>query len=248
MPGIVVEAPASYLAAAASQTRTPVPERQAFAAQAGSAGSLPLFQATSKKVVSFAQALRSASEIFDRAQESSTLPALLPELTTAPEPAREERFPLFDYASSYPAAAGRANAIQRRVAPIMRRVTAGAMDVAMVSIGFGVFLVTAWFGGSEFGGGRVFWIALAACLLLISLFYGLLWAMARRESAGMRWTRLRLIAFDGSTPGCQVRLIRFVTAWLSYCSGGLGLLWAFADEENLTLHDRISETFPVESP
>jgi hypothetical protein len=38
-----------------------------------------------------------------------------------------------------------------------------------------------------------------------------------------------------------------VAAWLSYCTGGLGLLWAFADEDNLALHDRISETFPIES-
>jgi uncharacterized RDD family membrane protein YckC len=91
------------------------------------------------------------------------------------------------------------------------------------------------------------WLALSACFLVISLFYGLLWAMARRESAGMRWTRLRLLAFDGSIPGCRVRVVRFVAAWLSYCTGGLGLLWAFADEDNLALHDRISETFPIES-
>jgi len=39
--------------------------------------------------------------------------------------------------------------------------------------------------------------------------------------------------------------LRFAATWLSFCSGGLGLLWAVADEENLTWHDHISKTFPT---
>jgi uncharacterized RDD family membrane protein YckC len=132
-----------------------------------------------------------------------------------------------------------------RVAPPMRRVTAAAMDISMVILGFGVFAATARFVGSAFDPGDVLWIVLPASLTFIALFYGLLWAMARRETAGMHWTRMQLVRFDGSPLDDRNRAIRFASVWLSYCSGGLGLLWALADEENLTFHDRISETYPA---
>jgi len=146
-----------------------------------------------------------------------------------------------------------------RVAPPARRVTAGAMDVSMVLIGFGIFIGGAKIAaaylassasvevqGSGFGSGKAGWIALAVSLILISLFYGLLWAMASRETAGMNWTQLQLVTFDGSPLDGRNRAIRFIAAWLSCCSGGLGLLWALADEENLAFHDHISKTYPAE--
>jgi uncharacterized RDD family membrane protein YckC len=142
-----------------------------------------------------------------------------------------------------------------RVAPPMRRATAGAMDVSMVLVGFGLFVAAARFGGPvlgfgsglSFGSGKALWITLAVALGLFSLFYGLLWAMARRETAGMNWTQLHLVTFDGHPLDGRNRAIRFVAAWLSYCSGGLGLLWALADEENLAFHDHISKTYPAEN-
>jgi uncharacterized RDD family membrane protein YckC len=141
-----------------------------------------------------------------------------------------------------------------RVAPPMQRLTAGAMDVSMVLLGFGLFAGAARLGFSYlglnaaagFGVGKAMWITLAASLLLISVFYGLLWALASRETAGMNWTHLRLVTFDGARLDGRDRAIRFVSAWLSYCSGGLGLLWALADEESLAFHDHISKTYPAE--
>ena len=34
-------------------------------------------------------------------------------------------------------------------------------------------------------------------------------------------------------------------ACLSFCAGGVGLLWALADEEKLAWHDHMSKTFPT---
>lgn len=141
-----------------------------------------------------------------------------------------------------------------RVAPPMRRVTAGAMDVSMVLLGFGLFALVARFvgpisgaaSGAGFGTGKAFWITLSLSIFLISVFYGVLWALARRETAGMNWTQLRLVTFDGGPLDGRDRVIRFVSAWLSYCSGGLGLLWALVDEESLAFHDHISKTYPAE--
>jgi uncharacterized RDD family membrane protein YckC len=140
-----------------------------------------------------------------------------------------------------------------RVAPPMRRLTAGAMDAAMVAIGFGIFVASAFISlnglsGSSFGSGKPLWIMMAISFALISLLYGLVWAIAGRETAGMNGAQLHLVTFDGSPLDARNRAVRFVAAWLSYCSGGLGLLWAIADEENLAFHDHISKTYPAELP
>jgi uncharacterized RDD family membrane protein YckC len=142
----------------------------------------------------------------------------------------------------------------------MRRFTAGAMDAAMVLIGFGVFAASVKIAGPiaalylthgtmhtvSFGSGKTLLGVLAGSGILIALLYGLVWALARRETAGMNWTQLQLVTFDGMPLDGQNRVVRFVSAWLSYCSGGLGLLWALADEEKLAFHDHISKTFPAE--
>jgi hypothetical protein len=39
--------------------------------------------------------------------------------------------------------------------------------------------------------------------------------------------------------------VRALSACLSFCAGGIGLLWALVDEEKLTWHDHISKTFPT---
>ena len=146
------------------------------------------------------------------------------------------------------------------VAPPMRRLMAGAMDVSMVLLGFGAFAGAARIAGvyltssaaagevaaPGFGTGTTVWITMAAAMIFISMLYGLIFAIARRETAGMNWTQLQLVTFDGSSLDGRDRAIRFVSAWLSYCSGGLGLLWALADEEELTFHDHISKTYPAE--
>ncbi len=133
-----------------------------------------------------------------------------------------------------------------RVAPPVQRLIAGAIDASMVVIGFGIFATTVKFGGAAFGSGKAVWIALALSFVLISLFYGMVWSIGRRETAGMNLTGLQLVTFDGSPLDGRNRTIRFAAAWLSYCSGGLGLLWCLADEENLAFHDHISKTYPAE--
>jgi uncharacterized RDD family membrane protein YckC len=131
------------------------------------------------------------------------------------------------------------------VAHPMRRLTAALIDVVMVLLGFGVFAGTASIGGSAFGDGKVLWITAAATLLLLSSFYGLIWAVAMCETAGMRWMQMKLVTFDGSPVVGHDRAVRFVSAWLSYCSGGLGLMWVLADEEGLAFHDLASNTYPA---
>jgi uncharacterized RDD family membrane protein YckC len=133
----------------------------------------------------------------------------------------------------------------RPVAAPMHRFVAAALDAAMILLGFGIFIIVFQALGGSLGGGKMFWITLGAAFALISLLYGVIWAITGGETAGMRWAELELITFDGFPMDARSRALRFAATWLSFCSGSLGLLWALADEENLTWHDHISKTFPT---
>jgi uncharacterized RDD family membrane protein YckC len=131
------------------------------------------------------------------------------------------------------------------VATPTHRFVAAAIDGAFIVFGFGLLVTLYEVLGGRFGAGKMFWACLSAVFGLVSLFYGLIWVIAGRETAGMRLTDLQLITFDGFEVDARTRALRFASVWLSFCSGGLGLLWAVADEENLTWHDHISKTFPT---
>lgn len=131
------------------------------------------------------------------------------------------------------------------VATPTHRLVASAIDGALILFGFGLLVTMFELLGGSFGAGKMQWVGLAATLGLVSMFYGLIWAIAGRETAGMHYTDLQLITFDGFQLDARSRALRFASTWLSFCSGGLGLLWAVADEENLTWHDHISKTFPT---
>ncbi len=131
------------------------------------------------------------------------------------------------------------------VATPTHRSVAAAIDAAFIAIGFGLIVVVFLALGGSFGAGRMFWTGLGGTLALVAALYGLMWAIAGTETAGMRFTDLQLITFDGFPLDGRSRALRFASSWLSFCSGGLGLIWAVADEENLTWHDHISKTFPT---
>ena len=131
------------------------------------------------------------------------------------------------------------------VATPTHRCVAFMIDAALIFTGFTVLVVTFEALGGSFGAGKNLWIGLAAVFALVSMFYGLIWAISGRETVGMRFTDLQLITFDGFPLDGRSRALRFVSTCLSFCSGGLGVLWAVADEESLTWHDHISKTFPT---
>ncbi len=104
-----------------------------------------------------------------------------------------------------------------------------------------------------FAGGK-FWVdkqslpffILAA--VTVPLLYKLLWTFAGRDTIGMQTAGLRLVDFDGNPPSQRRRYQRLVGGILSLLAAGIGLIWAFVDEDNLTWHDHISDTFPTLAP
>jgi uncharacterized RDD family membrane protein YckC len=132
------------------------------------------------------------------------------------------------------------------VATPAHRAVGFALDFTMVVMAIAVFLLTFYFCGGEFAKIDLFMsLAFGGAFVSIAVFYGLLWVLTGSETAGQRWTGLRLINFDGSPIDRRERAIRFAAACLSLCSAGLGVLWSLADEESLTWHDHMSKTFPT---
>jgi len=130
------------------------------------------------------------------------------------------------------------------VAARMHRAVAAALDWAMVLIAYGLFLAVFRLAGGQFALNRTTLMVYAGDLALIAMTYGLMWALAGSETAGMRWARLRVITFDGFPPDLNRRLARFAGSCLSVCTV-IGLIWSWGDEESLTWQDHISRTFPT---
>ena len=130
------------------------------------------------------------------------------------------------------------------VAARMHRAVAAALDWAIVLIAYGLFLTVFGLAGGQFALNRTNLMVFAGDLALIALAYGFVWVLAGSETAGMRWTRLRLITFDGFPPDLKQRLARFAGSCLSVCTV-IGLIWSLGDEESLAWQDHISRTFPT---
>lgn len=130
------------------------------------------------------------------------------------------------------------------VATPLHRALAGIIDWALVLIGFGLFLTTFAVCGGDFVLTRPNLLIFGSVLALIACTYGLFWTVAGTETAGMRWTRLRLVTFHGFPPDAAQRFARLGGSCLSLLSV-LGILWCMADEEGLGWQDHISGTFPT---
>jgi uncharacterized RDD family membrane protein YckC len=126
----------------------------------------------------------------------------------------------------------------------LHRAVAAALDWSMVLIGYGLFLAVFYFCGGGFYLNRTNLLTFGAALVLLGCTNGLFWMIAGTESAGMRWTHLRVITFDGFPPDKRHRLMRFAGSCLSFFTV-VGALWALADEESLGWQDHISGTFPT---
>ena len=130
------------------------------------------------------------------------------------------------------------------VATPLHRALAAAIDWTMVLFAYGLFLLPWVLFGGQFVINRSNVMIFGGALALVAGAYGLFWIVAGTESAGMRWTHLRLITFDGFPPDTWQRVARFAGMCLSLFSV-LGVLWSVADEEGLGWQDHISRTFPT---
>jgi len=125
------------------------------------------------------------------------------------------------------------------------RAMAAALDASIIAIALAVFGIVFHLAGGTFvlnARTAPMFMGVAAGVVV---FYRLLWCLANGDTAGQKWTRLRLVNFDGQRPTRAQRFFRTASGFLSLMAGGIGLLWGLVDEETLTWHDHISKTFPT---
>jgi uncharacterized RDD family membrane protein YckC len=132
------------------------------------------------------------------------------------------------------------------IAPLSRRVMAAVVDgccIAAALIGFAT--VAAYVSGPRLqgmskpmlAGAVVFTFAVSA------LLYQLLFFSLNEATPGMRYARIGLCTFAEANPTRKAMRRRVMAQMLAVGPLGLGVLWAWMDDDRLAWHDRISRMY-----
>ncbi len=128
------------------------------------------------------------------------------------------------------------------------RVEAALIDTLFIAAGCGIGAALFLYVGGNLKVDKHMLLFAIAALLTVPLLYKLLWAFAGQDTIGTQWAGLELVDFDGRRPSRGRRFQRVLGSILSLLAAGIGMIWALVDEDKLTWHDHISETFPTFSP
>jgi uncharacterized RDD family membrane protein YckC len=131
------------------------------------------------------------------------------------------------------------------VAPIGLRIRAAMIDgTIMLAAAITVAILFRLCGG-RLSMDRQVLLFSAVVLITVPLLYKILWAFSGRDTVGMQTAHLRLVDFDGNPPSQKHRYLRLFGSAISLLAAGIGLVWSLVDQDALTWHDHISETFPT---
>ncbi len=126
------------------------------------------------------------------------------------------------------------------------RILAASVDAGVIAILLAVFVATVYIAGAGFTYGSKLGLGVLASIpFLLGILYKLLYSLADGESLGCQYTNIRLLSFEGQRPSRSQRVCRVVGAVVGLLPAGLGLIWGLGDEESLTWHDHMSNTFPT---
>lgn len=129
------------------------------------------------------------------------------------------------------------------VAQVRDRLHAGLLDAGFLIITYGGFLLLFSSLGNSLSFGKVEAAVYAATLFLIYGLYFTLFTAFGASTPGMLLRNLHFVSFDGHPATPQQMLWRCFGYLISAAAGLLGFLWALWDEDHLTWHDRISQTY-----
>lgn len=128
------------------------------------------------------------------------------------------------------------------VAPLIERRRAGALDVAFLLFSYGGFLMVFGACGGRFSLSRFDLLVNVATLGLLYAQYVTLFTYFAGATPGMMLRGLRVAGLDGLDPSPRQLLWRSFGYLISAGTLMLGFLWALWDEDQLSWHDRISQT------
>lgn len=139
-----------------------------------------------------------------------------------------------------------------QLASIGRRLTATLVDHALIaSVFLGAALVVMPRLGSLSGAlpghlpaAKIVEIAAVSAFLLLGLLYQAFCLILAGVTPGMRCARVSFCTFDGQIPTRAQLRSRLGALVLSLLPVGLGFAWVLFDDDHLSWHDRISQTYP----
>ncbi len=129
------------------------------------------------------------------------------------------------------------------VASLAERRRAALLDVALLLFSYGAFLALFASLGGRFALSKLDVAVVAATLTLFYALYVALFTFFGGSTPGMMLGRLRVASFDGSDPTPGQLLWRSFGYLVSAGTLLFGFLAALWDEDHLTWHDRISQTY-----
>lgn len=129
------------------------------------------------------------------------------------------------------------------VADLSVRRRAFLVDAGCVLVAFSCVLgLYLGFGGRLLATKLDLLICVATLTLLYTQYFTLFTVMGG-ATPGMMFTGLRVVSFEGEAPAPSRLLWRSFGYLVSGVPALLGFCWALADEDRLTCHDRISQTY-----
>jgi uncharacterized RDD family membrane protein YckC len=129
------------------------------------------------------------------------------------------------------------------MAPLDLRLMAAMVDGSLV---LGSFLVAASEVAWHVKGApsmRAAEVGAALGLAAVCILYHLLFYAFARGTPGMYYAGIAPCTFDGKNPSRSQRLGRLAALLVSVVPVGLGVMWAIFDEDHLSWHDRLSQTY-----
>lgn len=131
-------------------------------------------------------------------------------------------------------------------ASIDRRMMAFAVDFSAVTAGFLAFLMVFAASTPHLPGGLTAVVLAGAVYVALWVLYQMLFFSLSGATAGMLYARIALCTFDDRNPTRRALRRRLAAWWLSCLPLGMGFLWCFVDEDNLSWHDRITRMYQRE--
>lgn len=136
-------------------------------------------------------------------------------------------------------------------APISRRLLAAAVDASLILTAQAAFTAVFAYSLTHLSGQSALLdlprssaiVAISCTSAVLALLYQLLFFTLSDATPGMRYARISLCTFSNENPTQGAMRRRIFATLLAAFPLGLGLLWAFLDEDTLGWHDRISRMY-----
>jgi uncharacterized RDD family membrane protein YckC len=135
------------------------------------------------------------------------------------------------------------------IASLAERGRAALLDMALLAFSYGAMVALFWALGGHISLDRIDLAVMGATMVLFYAQYFALFTVFGGSTPGMMLCGLRVVSFHSGVPSSRQMVWRSLGYLISAGACLLGFLWALWDEEHLTWHDRISQTYltPVEA-